>query len=67
MSQQNNKNQKLLGLLPLNWRFDLASIPGVRWLLKKRWFPMIIILINMFLFMVILMSGVMGGFSSGNY
>jgi len=67
MSQQNNKNQKLLGLIPLNWRFDLALIPGVRWLLKQRWFPMIIILINMFLFMVILMSGIMGGFSSGNY
>ncbi|MCP4259690.1 MAG: 4Fe-4S binding protein [Planctomycetes bacterium] len=67
MLEQNSKNQKLLGLFPLNWRFDLASIPGVLWLLKKRWFPMIIILINMFLFMVILMSGVMGGFSSGNY
>lgn len=67
MSQQNNENQKLLGLFPLNWRFDLASVGWIRWLLKKRWFPMIIILFNMFIFMVILMSGVMGGFSSGNY
>ena len=64
---QNVGNQKLLGIIPLDWRFDLASIPLIRWILKRRWFPMIIILANMFLFMVILMSGVIGGFSSGNY
>ncbi len=66
-NNQNDNNQKLLGIIPLNWRFDLASIPIVRWILKQRWFPMIIILANMFLFMIILMSGVIGGFSSGNY
>ncbi len=66
-NNQNDNNQKLLGIIPLNWRFDLASIPLIRWILKQRWFPMIIILANMFLFMVILMSGVIGGFSSGNY
>lgn len=67
MPEQNSKDQKLFGLIPLSWRFDLASIPGVRWLLKQRWFPMALIMINMALFMVILMSGVIGGFSSGNY
>ena len=67
MPEQNNDDQKLLGLIPLKWRFDLASIPIVRWLFKRRWFPMAIILANMFLFMVILLSGVIGGFSSGNY
>ena len=60
-------NQKLLGIIPLDWRFDLASIPIIRKLLKHRWFPMILILANMLLFMVILMSGVIGGFSAGNY
>lgn len=67
MSPQNNKNQKLLGIFPLNWRLELTAIPAVRWLLKQRWFPMIIILINMFVFMIILINGVLGGFSSGNY
>ncbi len=67
MPQQNNDDQKLLGIIPLRWRFDLASIPIIRWLFKQRWFPMAIILANMFLFMVILTSGVIGGFSSGNY
>ena len=67
MCEQNDKKDKLLGVIPLDWRFDLASIPILRWLFKQRWFPMIIILINMLLFMVILLSGVIGGFSSGNY
>ncbi len=67
MPEQNNSSQKLLGLLPLHWRFDLASIPIIRWILKQRWFPMIAILINMFIFMVILYGGILGGFSSGNY
>ena len=67
MPEQSNQNQKLLGLIPLKWRLDLTSLPGVRWLLKQRWFPMIIILINMFIFAIILMSGIMGGFSAGNF
>ena len=67
MCEPNDQKQKLFGVVPLNWRYDLASISIIRWLLKQRWFPMIIILVNMLLFMVILMSGVIGGFSSGNY
>jgi len=59
--------ERILGLIPVGWRFDLASLPGVRWLLKRRWFPMIAILINMLVFMVILTGGVVGGFSPGNY
>ncbi|HDZ22471.1 hypothetical protein LCGC14_0615600 [marine sediment metagenome] len=58
---------KLFGVVPLSWRFDLASLPLVRRLLKKRWFPMALILVNMFIFAIILTSGVVGGFSSGNY
>lgn len=67
MPEQNMETQKLLGLLPVDRRFELTAIPGVRWLLKRRWFPMIAILFNMLIFMVILMSGVLGGFSSGSY
>ena len=59
--------QKFLGVIPMSWRFDLASLFGVRWLFKRRWFPMLAILINMFVFMIILFNGVVGGFSSGNY
>ncbi len=67
MPKPNENGKKLLGLFPLDWRFELTAIPGVRWLFKKRWFPMALIMFNMLVFMLILMSGIMGGFSSGNY
>lgn len=59
--------ERILGIIPSSWRFDLTAIPGVRWLFKKRWFPMAAILFNMFMFMVILTAGVVGGFGPGNY
>lgn len=59
--------ERILGVIPSGWRFDLAAIPGVRWLLKQRWFPMLAILFNMFMFMVILTAGIVGGFGAGNY
>ncbi|KKK57383.1 hypothetical protein LCGC14_3055020, partial [marine sediment metagenome] len=58
---------KLLGVIPLDWRYDLASHRSVRWLFKQRWFPMALILLNMFVFALILMGGIVGGFSAGNY
>lgn len=61
------EGEKLLGLIPLDWRFDLTTLPLVRWLFKKRWFPMLLILFNLLIFMIILTGGVIGGFSSGNY
>ena len=68
MSEQADRTQdKFVGLIPMSWRFELTSIPLVRWLLKQRWFPMILILFNMSIFMVILTGGIVGGFSSGNY
>jgi len=67
MSEQSSSGQKVLGFIPADWRFDLASIPGVRWLLKQRWFPMVLILFNMAIFVVILMSGIMNGFAAGNF
>jgi hypothetical protein len=51
----------------MSWRFELTRLPGVRWLFKQRWFPMIAILINMVVFMIILTAGIVGGFSAGNY
>lgn len=58
---------RILGLLPAHWRFDLTALPGVRWLFKQRWFPAIAIIVNMLMFMIILTSGIVGGFSAGNY
>lgn len=58
---------KILGFIPADWRLNLTALPGVRWLFKQRWFPAVPILINMFVFVVILTAGVMGGFSPGNY
>ena len=59
--------EKILGIIPLNWRYELTALKPVRWLGKQRWFPMILILFNTAIFMVILTGGVMGGFSAGNY
>ena len=58
---------KLLGLIPLKWRFDVTSLPLVRRLFKSRWFPLAAILVNLSIFSIILYSGVAGGFSSGNF
>lgn len=59
---------KLFGLIDLNWRYDLTQHRPVRALLRSRWFPILPILFNMFLFVVILIAAFMGGFSSpGNF
>lgn len=68
MAEESTKQEgKFLGLIPLHWRFDLTRLPGVRWLFKQRAFPMVAIIVNMFVFMIILAGGVLGGFSPGNY
>ena len=67
MSEHTDKDVRLLGLIPMSWRLELTAWPTLRWLFKRRWFPMILILFNLAIFMVILISGLMGGFSSGNY
>lgn len=68
MSERRNaQGGKFLGLIPLDWRWEITGIPLVRWLFKQRWFPMLAILFNMFMFMIILTGGVIGGFGSGNY
>lgn len=62
-----NPHEKLFGLIPLNWRFELTKFKIVRQLLKSRWFPLVPILINLFIFAIILVAGFVGGLSSGNY
>ncbi|MBI5725159.1 MAG: 4Fe-4S binding protein [Planctomycetes bacterium] len=61
------KKPKLLGLIPLDWRLDLTAIKPIRRLFKSRWFPLLAIMVNLFIFVIILLSGIVGGLSSGNY
>lgn len=65
--QHPQKKEKLLGIIPLNWRFELTKFKVVRALLKSRWFPFALIIINLFMFSIILVAGFTGGFSAGNY
>jgi len=58
---------KLFGLIDINWRFELTRFKIIRLLFKTRWFPLTIILINLFLFVIILLAGLLGGFSPGNF
>lgn len=59
--------EKLLGIIPLDWRFDIASLPHVRNVLKSRWFPFLAIVFNLLFFTIILLAGLIGGVSAGNY
>ena len=58
---------KLFGLIDLNWRFELTKFKPIRALFKSRWFPLLPIIINLFIFVIILMAGFLGGYSAGNY
>lgn len=58
---------KLFGLIDLNWRFELTKFRLIRRLFKSRWFPLLAILFNLFVFTIILVAGFIGGFSAGNY
>ena len=58
---------KLFGLVPLDWRFELTRFKVVRNLFKNRWFPFIPIVINLFVFTIILLAGILGGWGAGNY
>jgi polyferredoxin len=51
----------------LNWRFELTRFKLVRALFKSRWFPLLGIILNLFIFTIILLGGLLGGFSAGNY
>jgi ferredoxin len=58
---------KLFGLIDLNWRFELTKSKPLRALFKSRWFPLLPIIINLFIFVIILLAGFLGGYSAGNY
>lgn len=58
---------KLFGLIDLDWRFELTRFKPIRWLFKSHWFPLLLILFNLFIFVIILLAGFLGGYSAGNY
>jgi len=60
------KKNALFGIFPLDWRFELTRFKSVRALLKSRWFPSSLILVNLVIFVVILVSALIGGVSPGN-
>jgi len=64
---QKKEGLKLFGIIPLNWQLELTRFKLIRNLLKSRWFPLIPIIINLFIFTVILFAGFVGGWGSGNY
>ncbi|MEW6202873.1 MAG: cupredoxin domain-containing protein [bacterium] len=70
MYKKNNTHpakEKLFGLIDMDARFELTKFKPVRALFKSRWFPLLGIIINLFIFTVILLAGFFGGYSAGNY
>ncbi len=65
--KQNDSKLKLFGFIPMDWRYELTKHKWVRNLLKSRWFPFLPIVINHFVFSIILITAFTGGFSAGNY
>jgi hypothetical protein len=65
--KEKDQRFKLFGLIPLDWRFPITKFKPVRTLLKSRWFPLIPILVNLFVFVIILLAGFVGGLGAGNY
>jgi hypothetical protein len=59
--------EKLLGLIDLDARFELTRFRPIRALFKWRWFPLSLMIFNTFVFVVILLAALLGGFSAGNY
>ena len=67
VKRSDGSHEKLFGIIPLHWRFELTKYKSIRNLLKNRWFPFIFILVNFFIFTVILIAAFVGNFSAGNY
>ena len=65
--KQKDEKLKLFGIVPLDWKFPLTKFKPLRALLKSRWFPFIPIVINLFIFTIILLAGFIGGLGAGNY
>ncbi len=52
--------ERFLGVVPVGARFELTRLPGIRAMLKSRWVTFLPTSVNLFLFLVILMAGVVG-------
>lgn len=65
--KQKEERLKLFGIIPLDLRFPLTKFKPLRALLKSRWFPFLPIVFNLFIFIIILLAGFIGGLASGNY
>lgn len=61
------KKDKLFGLINLDFRFEITKFKLVRLFLKSRWFPLLAVVLNLFIFAIILLGGFLGGYSAGNY
>lgn len=61
------KGERLLGVIPLEWRYDLTRHRLIRRIVESRWMPLSLLLVNLFIFTVILMAGLTGGLGPGNY
>ena len=57
---------RILGFMPVDWRLELTQYRWVRALLKSRWMPFIPIVVNLFMFTIILMAGYYGGSAPGD-
>jgi plastocyanin len=64
--RRDRKDTHLFGVIPLNWRFELTKYKPVRALFKSRWFPLVFIIANFFVFAVVLAAGLIGGLSAGS-
>jgi len=60
------KSNRLFGIIPLDWRFELTKYKPIRTLFKSRLFPLVFVLLNLLIFAVVLVAGFVGGFSAGN-
>lgn len=58
---------KLFGLIDLDWRFELTQFKLIRKIVKSRWVPLLPIIVNLFIFVIILLAGFVAGYSAGNY
>lgn len=62
-----NFRQKIFGILPVDWRYDLSRHPALRSLLKSRWIPFLPVVFSLLLLTAACISSYLGGFSAGNY
>jgi polyferredoxin len=51
---------RFLGVIPVNVRIELTRLPFLRTLLRSRWTTFVPTVVNLFLFLIILMAGIIG-------